>query len=288
MLATLRFSVVPWTGCHVATASPPCPWSRASSRDGLEVFAGVCFLETMLWARRAAPLALLMECVDALPVHPHYPIILAFIRWAGFTVHTTMLHNHAVFGPCTRRRWLAVLIRHDVDLPPSRPVGLFQDPSPVPWTHESFQVQEAPEMDHARLLDAATLPYYTNPAYLAGAGLESSHDVLLSRIPSPDAPLRTLCARYSQQHLLAADTLADRGLFAQLTHLDERPAFLSPAQWALWLGATRPLVLLPPLEDVFAGLGNSISVPQAAIPWAIMLSLFGLAPHEPEHLVLQV
>ena len=149
-----------------------------------------------------------------------------------------------------------------------------------------MSVQEAPETDHARLLDAATLPYYTNPAYLAGAGLESSRDVLLSCIPSPDAPLRTLCARYSQQ--LAVDTLADRGLFAQLTHLEERPAFLSPAQWALWLGATRPLVLLPPLEDVFAGLGNSISVPQAAIPWAIMLSLFGLVPHEPEHLVLQV
>ena len=131
---TSLLHVVPWTGCHVATASPPCPpWSRASSRDGLEVFAGVCFLETMLWAWRAAPLALLMECVDALPVHPHYPIILAFIRWAGFTVHTTMLHNHAVFGPCTRR---PVLIRHDVDLPPSQPVGLFQDPSPVPWTHE--------------------------------------------------------------------------------------------------------------------------------------------------------
>ena len=127
---TSLLHVVPWTGCHVATASPPCPpWSRASSLDGLEVPAGVCFLETMLWARRAAPLALLMECVDALPVHPYYPIILAFIRWAGFTVHTTMLHNHAVCGPCTRRRWLAVLIRHDVDMPPSQPVGLFQDPS---------------------------------------------------------------------------------------------------------------------------------------------------------------
>ena len=149
---TSLLHVIPWTGCHVATASPPCPpWSQASSRDGLEDPAGVCFLETMLWARRAAPLALLMECVDALPVHPHYPIILAFIRWAGFT---TLLHNHAVFGPCTRRRWLAVLLRHDVDLPPSQPVGLFQDPSPVPWTHESFQVQ------------AATLPYYTNPSYL--------------------------------------------------------------------------------------------------------------------------
>ena len=151
-------------------------------------------------------------------------------------------------------------------------------------------MQEAPEMDLARLLDDQVLRHYTNPAFLPGAEphQHSAQEVLQRRLAPDDQPLRTLCARYSQQHVLAAATLADRGLFAQLTLVEGRPAFFSPAQWALWLGAVRPLVLPPTLEDVFHGLGNCISVPQAAIPWTVFLSAVGLIAEVPEHLVLRV
>ena len=56
----------------------------------------------------------------------------------------------------------------------------------------------------------------------------------------------------------------------------------------LWLGAVRPLVFPPTLEEAFHGLGNCISVPQAAIPWTVLLRAVGLIAEVPEHLVLRV
>ena len=283
---------VPWTGSHVATASPPCPpWSRAGEQDGLADSHGLTFIAALAWARAVAPLALLLECVDGLPSHPHYPVVAAAIQWAGYRIHYSMVHDHAQFGPCARRRWLAVLLRYDLEVPVHPGPLQFRDPAPVDWTHPSFEVLEAPEINHARLLDETTLHYYTNPAFYPRSSTDpatSPEEVLQRRLPEANRPLRTLCARYSQQHLLAAATLSERGLYAQLQIFQDRPAFLSPAQWALWLGATRPLVLVPPLEELFHGLGNSISVPQAAIPWAILLQAADLL-HEPvEPLVLQV
>ena len=273
---------VPWAGTHVATASPPCPpWSRAGEQDGLGDPHGMSFVTALAWARAAAPLALLMECVDGLPEHPHFPIILALVQWAGYRVHHSLVHDHATFGPCARRRWLATLLRYDVEVLAPVPTATFGDPVPVPWTHQDFQVQEAPEMDLARLLDDQVLRHYTNPAFLPGAEphQHSAQEVLQRRLALDDQPLRTLCARYSQQHVLAAATLADRGLFAQLTLVEFS---------LLWLGAVRPLVLPPTLEEVFHGLGNCISVPQAAIPWTVFLSAVGLIAEVPEHLVLRV
>lgn len=132
---------IPWTGVHVATASPPCPpWSRAGGREGLADPHGLTFITALVWARQAAPIALLIECVDALPSRPHFPIIQAAIQWAGYVILHAMVHDH----PCSRKRWLAVLLRHDV--PPSVTVpGLpFRCPTPTPWHHASFQVSEAP------------------------------------------------------------------------------------------------------------------------------------------------
>ena len=86
---------VPWVGTHVATASPPCPpWSRAGEQDGLGDPHGMSFVTALAWARAAAPLALLMECVDGLPEHPHFPIILAVVQWAGYRVHHSLVHDH--------------------------------------------------------------------------------------------------------------------------------------------------------------------------------------------------
>ena len=97
------------------------------------------FVAALAWARAAAPLALLMECVDGLPDHPHFPIILAAIQWAGYRVHHSLVHDHATFGPCARRRWLATLLRCDVEVSEPAPTASFGDPVPAPWTHQDYQ-----------------------------------------------------------------------------------------------------------------------------------------------------
>ena len=76
------------------------------------------------------------------------------------------------------------------------------------------------------------------------------------RIAEPGAPLRTLCARYTNQHNLACGTLEERVFFAQL---------LSSLHSCGLLGTTQSLNLPADLTLLFRLLGNSISVPRAAV-----------------------
>ena len=192
--------VVPWVGTHVATASAPCPpWFRAGEQDGLADPHGMSFVAALAWARAAAPLALLMECVDGLPDHPHFPVILATIQWAGYRVHHALVHDQAALLP----------------------------PLVTPFLYHDFQVQEAPKF----LQHTPTLPGADPP-------LRTAQEVLQRRVAPTDQHLRTLCARYSQQHALL--WLTGGFLPSSPLLMVARPSSPPPSGFSSYLGAGLP------------------------------------------------
>ena len=286
-------------GTAVVTASPPCPpWSRArtgsSPAPGLDSEAGQAFLDLFLFLRRVSPLGVALECVDMLPRHPHFQILQALAVWAGFVFHFQQVHEHAGFAGAKRLRWLALLLRSDVAPTFSAPAVPPPIPRPVPWTDPSFNF-DLPEPLAAQLyLTDQQRLVLSNPALLPASFQPSSgallppDEVLALRIADPAAPLRTLCAQYTNQHNLARGAVEERGIFAQIVMRHGIPSFLSPLLWLGLLGATEPLVLPVEVTPLFRLLGNSISVPHAALPLAIFFITVGWVPLTPMEAVDRV
>ena len=75
----------------------------------------------------------------------------------------------------------------------------------------------------------------------------------------------TLCASYSEQHLLDPQHLSRTGLFAVLQLLPAGYAFLEPARFLALLGAVTDQVLPSKLPEAFRIVGNAIAVPHSLL-----------------------
>ena len=74
---------LPNFGTDVITASPPCPpWSRGDAK-GLDTVPGFTWFEFYATARKIQSSFILLECVDTVMRHAHFPILQACLTWAG-------------------------------------------------------------------------------------------------------------------------------------------------------------------------------------------------------------
>eukprot|EP00438_Fugacium_kawagutii_P029560 Skav216032 [mRNA] locus=scaffold2403:21316:24672:+ [translate_table: standard] len=270
------------------TASFPCqPFSRANRcRTGINHEGGRVFFDVCKWARFARPLFVGLENVDEISSGEHMSIIKCFIKWAGYVLHWTQVHDHVNIAPCHRRRWLAVMVRADVarDEPLILPQE-FRMELKDGWNHDMYKFPIPQSMNDQLNLPENLFHAYGVTEYLPPAKRPSGdepltfQEVLKLRLTDEHQDLPTLVANYSSQHLLPIKHVSKAGLYADLV-LSEQGVFQfqSPIRWAALLGNVFELHLPQSVKDMFHQLGNAICVPQAAL--ALLVALDAIDIHD--------
>ena len=95
----------------VVMASPPCPpWSAAASSRGLDIQDGVLMLELAAATRLTRPYALIIENVENMDRHAHWPSVEKAFEWAGYTKVLHEVLDIKCFVPTSRRRLILLYV----------------------------------------------------------------------------------------------------------------------------------------------------------------------------------
>ena len=260
----------------VATASPPCiSWSQGGKRQGLSCSSGFAMAETVMLAEVHQPLLLFLECADTTVSHEHFPLVENMLHLIGYRKvwHQVVAMHH--LSNNSRSRWLAVWARVDLALRPHEanfdlrapPLVKWNDPSNEFWTPESFHCQLQ--------LSAEALSKYGNPGLLPPAkrartnAETSTQETLQLRLADTTQPLPTLCSSYTRQHLLQAEHVMAKGIFASLQIVADKVCFLCPTRFVPLFGTTDKIVLPSDASFAFHILGNAITQSQATLCLAV-------------------
>eukprot|EP00438_Fugacium_kawagutii_P018713 Skav214177 [mRNA] locus=scaffold945:474825:478319:+ [translate_table: standard] len=276
----------PWVAlvkdsCNVGwTISFPCPpFSKGNhEKSGINHREGKVLLHILSLARKAQPLFLALENVDGLTSHPHFNIIKLFIRWAGFRLKWTLVHDMNLISPSVRKRWLAVAVRRDiVDTWPVLIDPIIAENIPA-WHCSAFDFPLPESLKEQLIINANLANQYGNRDLLPKTKRDqtplsaSPEQVMNARVTAKEDSLPTLVASYSSQHRLPPKWIQSSGIFADLL-VDEHGqyCFQSPALWTIMLGNVQPLHLPRDREEIFHMLGNAISTPHACIALLVAL-----------------
>lgn len=265
------------------TVSFPCqPFSRGGNGSGVQTKDGQSIFHVLAAARMMQPIAILLENVDTFPTHIHAPLILRFCIWAGYRLAWSSVNDMADMAPHHRARWLAVLIRQDLNSPSQDIVTKLPCLQHISWKHPMF-VFPIPESmkDQLTLKQELSLCYGNWNLMPKGMGKggphQNLHQNLQARIPDAESKLGTLVARYSQQHLLPMSHVARSGLFAQLVMDDQGIcSFLDPIMWHALMGNLYTIFLHKDMAVFFHHLGNGLAVPQACLTMFVALQILNL------------
>ena len=254
------------------TASPPCqPWSLSGTSAGIESDNGFAFIHCLHSIKMVRPIFAALECADAIQQHQHYRTIKTLMDMIGYSLIWSTISKYDDLTPMRRSRWLAVWMRSDVKVTYPSYLGKIAGVHRFSWDHPMYRCVVPEYFHHQLVLSRHLIGIYGSFDFLPKAKrnkLGANHsvkEVLSSRILSPDEIMPTLCAMYTQQHVLASSHLAKKGIFAPLIRKDDMFAFIDPVRFLALLGMPIGSVsALPSKVDVaFHQLGNSVSVPQA-------------------------
>ena len=268
----------------IFTCSPPCQsWSKGGKGSGLESMNGLGFIKAINTVGKARPIAVAVECSDLLPMHPHFSIVKACFAFIGYKLAFSTIIKLEDIAPMTRTRWIAVWHRADVlvDIPK---VSVFHDPCKGSWNHEMYRFFQPEHVAQSVVVSAQLTQIYGSYRFLPNGmkGQCSNPDdptaVLCARCVDERENLPTLCASYGSQHKLDLKHLLSKGIFAPLIRCKDSFTFADPFRCAALLGATPHFGTACPynLDDAWANLGNSVSVPQALQAIVITLNAIGL------------
>ena len=261
------------------TCSPPCPsWSRAGKNQGLECEGGLAFSESIAKIRCLRPNLVFFECADKIVSHPHYNIIKMSLKAAGYKPIWSNVVPYEKLAHMFRTRWLAVWARQDVS--DVQALGSFKlaDVQKIGWDSTSYDFPVPSQLQHQLNLTGELCEIYGNhsllpPSKKSGCDSPNVVDTLNRRCIKGADPLPTLCARYSQQHLIDKVHLQNKGIFASIQCIDGRYQFLSPLRFVALLGAvvSEPTFVPVKIAPAFLHIGNAISVPHAVLTLSVGL-----------------
>ena len=266
----------------IMTLSPPCPsWSRGGKHSGLASDEGFCFLDAIDHVGKVRPILALFECSDGLEAHPHWRALSAAMQLAGYTkIWSQDVAMHQITSN-HRTRWLSVWCRKDVGGHKSSERILCSIPRRLTWNDPKHMFALPISLiDHLRLSseqltiygDKNLLPPAKKTRVVEGATV---HQVLMQRVLHAGEYLPTLCASYTAQHLLNAEHVQGKGIFASLVFLQEEFRFIDPFVFASLFGTTTTLVLPSDVRKAFHQLGNAISQLHALV--AILFAMEGIS-----------
>lgn len=145
------------------TMSPPCQsWSGGGSESGLNSETGFCFIEGIAVVLNVRLLALTAERSDKLTSHPHFKLLRFLLTKAGYKLIWTAIGDHSQVAHMSRRRWLAVYIRNDIEA--VQIGGAFKiNGERLGWNHESFNFLNPQVVEEQLELSQSLLDLYGNP-----------------------------------------------------------------------------------------------------------------------------
>lgn len=277
----------------ISTASPPCvSWSHGGKKQGLSCSSGFAMIETVMLIEIQQPLLLFLEGADTTVSHEHFPILEALMNLIGFHKVWQQVVPSRHLSHNQRSRWLAVWARCDLGIAPHEtvfdlrapPLVLWSDDTNAFWTPESFHKQLclAPE----------ALSKYGNPGLLPPAKRArtiplTTVEVLNLRCADKKQPLPTLCSSYTRQHLLQAEHVMTKGIFASLEVKEGSFCFHCPTRFVPLFGTTDMIVLPSDASFAFHILGNAISQTHATLCLAVGFKAVFAFHLEPARLVRQ-
>ena len=268
----------------LVTMSFPCqPFSTGGKKQGIDQTDGKAIIHAAEKIRCLQPIAVALENVAGFPKHSHADIVIRFFKWAGYRIHWQQTQELGTISAGQRKRWLAVLIRHDIN--PSCSVGLlslaqFDKPS---WNDQMYEFSLHPSIADQLKLEEDLIPIYASKELLPKTKREvlnigdDSFQILKARCPLPSEQLATLVSSYTAQHCLSLQHIRFSGVFAELRLLANGTfCFFDPPRWASLLGCTNILFLPSDVSEAFAVIGNAIATPHAAMAISCMVNFAGI------------
>ena len=274
-----------WCGakCNlIMTLSPPCvSWSRGGLQKGLASIEGWAFVDAIRDVAILQPPLVTAECADELYSHDHAAILRSLFSAIGYRkIWEQVVESHRLTG-AHRTRWLCVWVRASVSSQGFPDSFRLSDAPRLSWADPAYSFRLPAVLSHQLKLSHSELSQYGDFMLLPAAKKQklmptsSAQDVLRARLVAVDEYWPTLCANYSQQHLLDARHVAAKGLFAALVDFGEGFQFIDPCRCACLLGAVETVVFPVKLQLAFRQLGNAISIPQAVLALSIGLTAVG-------------
>ena len=269
----------------ILTASPPCqPWSHGGLLTGLHSDNGMTFLELVRCVLICRPVSVIIQDDDNVPQHPHFVVIRAALRFAGFVQAWSAVSDLTHLTGMSRKRWIAIWIRHDVQIHPA--VGCFslKGADGTTWDHPDFNFSLPPSVrDQLRLSDRL-LMFYGDPLFLPLGSRRflpersSLEQCLKLREILPGQTLPTICDSYTRQHELAMHHMREKGIFAVLVRNEDSWFFLDPVRCLAFLGAhvTTTAAIHWDVSVAFKHLGNAISVQHALLGLLVAFNMCGI------------
>ena len=263
---------------EIFTCSPPCvSWSRGGKSQGLECDSGLAFSESVAKIRVMRPILVLFECSDQISNHPHYQIIRASMHAAGYRQVWSQVVPFDAIAKMYRTRWLAAWARADIS--DVQALGSFRiaDVHSGGWNSPEYDFSVPKQIQHQMKLSREMKMIYGDPQFLPqskkGQNAETLNvsEVLKIRCLKQCDTMPTLCASYSQQHLIDASHLRCKGIYAVLKYVHDDFQFFSPLLFTALLGATiaEPVFIPTKLAVAFLHAGNAISVPHAILTLSV-------------------
>lgn len=272
-------------GCNLlVTISFPCqPFSTGGRKQGIDHHDGKAVIHAAQKVRLLQPIAVALENVAGFHRHCHAALVIRFFKWAGYTLQWQQSHELGSISAGQRERWLAVLIRHDIN--PLCSIGIlsftmFDKPS---WNDALYEFALHPSIEEQLHIGEDLFSIYAAKEFLPKAKRDrhslgdDPNQVLKARCPLPSDQLATLVASYTSQHHLSKQHIRYAGIFAELKlRSDGTFAFFDPPKWASLLGCTSTLFIPRDVSEAFGVLGNAIATPQAAMAILCMVNLAGI------------
>eukprot|EP00438_Fugacium_kawagutii_P006932 Skav203598 [mRNA] locus=scaffold935:261424:266022:+ [translate_table: standard] len=271
-------AVAEWGPECCAISSPCPPWSGASNGVGLNSAQGMLFPEAIVKLKLLRPAFAVIEQVGAFATHPHQPLIVRMLRWAGYRLRwaKTLDLHHAC--PVNRPRWLGIATRIMNDRMDFDRMHLWiTQPQQTPRSFDAFLKPHAVTSDLLipdTAFQMASNPMLLPPAKRKGATRENT---LEKRCSTPDQVVPCFMASYTRQHEIRRDLLESKGLmvhFAWDPMNQCAPRMWSPVE-ALALHAMCDAAFVPNDTDrAWLIIGNHIAVPHALLLWVNSLRMY--------------
>ena len=254
----------------LVTASPPCvSWSKGGKQKGLECEPGWSFIEAVKMSFFMQACILTLECSDEFPRHPQAKLVFGVLSLLGFRRIWDQVVTYHQLADCFRTRWISAWSRSDVPFIPFDTTFTLKDFPRQAWSGPEYDFRLPLTMREQLQLSPSEIAMYADKELLPEGkkkGLQMTpEDVLQARIVDPLAPLPTLCASYSTQHLIECEHLGKKGIFAVLQKENNRFYFIDPVRWISLLGSIDVMCFPSKIGIAFKMIGNAIAVPHALL-----------------------
>ncbi|CAE7650916.1 mspIM [Symbiodinium sp. CCMP2456] len=222
------------------------------------------------------PPVILLEQVPGFRQHKHYSVVEAAWTEAGYQVAWMGMSDLLECAPVSRKRFLVVLRRNDLE---ARCITMDTPVLPPRPTLSSFDcLLDLPaEMQKACHLPEEVMQMYLDPWFMPPRmhAATRPQDPKSFRFRTPSDRAACFVAQYHYQHELATGALERAGLYGVLLSLPQGARFFSGAEIALIHGAVCPIWLPKDDRQQMVLLGNGLSPLHAVVPLAFALQIVG-------------